>query len=127
MNTSKPIDKTIQSHFPTKRFNRYLEEFSVLSPKELGISQIEQLFFLAREDFGTGKLTLDDFSGICNVLWSIIEYTQNAATPLGRTLYSGAEITYYVRQASDKEHARIVSSLIKDVLSYKSSMFQQRI
>ncbi|KKR11191.1 MAG: hypothetical protein A2694_02725 [Candidatus Blackburnbacteria bacterium RIFCSPHIGHO2_01_FULL_40_17] len=115
-------DKTIRIIFPTKKFKKYLEKSGVSSTKELSLDLIHNVFVETIGDFRKGELSLDELSGISNHLWSDgISDKDKFNSDLAKTLYSAAELSFYVRNVQDKDAAKRFIEFLREVLSYTSS------
>ncbi|KKS77877.1 MAG: hypothetical protein UV74_C0002G0005 [Candidatus Woesebacteria bacterium GW2011_GWB1_43_14] len=109
-------------HSYRKQLTSYLKRIkSSSSLKNLSENDVKEVFLLIRKDFISYKLDLEEFAHLCDHLWSEIP-DKDMGTPFGSMLLSTAELSYYIRKANNDETADIVSSTLKEALTYKTKI-----
>jgi len=103
----------------SKQLNSYLEKVNSSSVSELSIEQVKEIFLMARKDFVDSKLSLDEFSDLCNYLWSDGIEAKNKGVPFASMLLETAELNYYIRKANNDEAANIVAVNLKKALVFE--------
>lgn len=120
MEKNKKEGKTIAFTFPAEKFKEYLKSEKVGSASELTISQAEKMFFKIREDFLKGKLGFDEFSSFCHELWwkQLMKDKASFETKIGQVLYTGSELSFYLRTVQDKKNGEIFLNNLREVLNF---------
>ncbi len=89
---------------------------------------VEKTLLLAIGDFKDGKIFPSELSEVCSYLWPIsleISNFNKEASELSRVLLIGAEMEYYLKNKTNKEHSKIYDTSLKDVLSYKPKFVKE--
>lgn len=120
MEKNKKEGRTIAFAFPAEKFKEYLKDEKVSSASELTMAQAENIFFKIREDFLKGKLGFDEFSSFCHELWwkQLMKDKASFETKIGRILYTGSELSFYLRTIQDKKNGEIFLDNLREVLKY---------
>lgn len=120
MEKNKKEVRTVAFVFPKEKFKEYLGSEKVDSASELTISQVERIFFKARKDFLEGKLGFDEFSSFCHELWwkQLMKDKTSFETKIGQVLYTGSELSFYLRSAKTEKIGGIFLSNLREVLNY---------
>jgi hypothetical protein len=119
MEKNKKEGRTIAFAFPAEKFKGYLKNEKVNSVSELTMTQTENIFFKIRGDFLKGKLGFDEFSSFCHELWwkQLMKDKASFETKLGQILYTGSELSFYLRTVCDKNGGIFLDNL-REVLNY---------
>jgi len=100
-----------------KIYRKYLQELGIKQPKSF--EEIEKIFLMARKDFFDYKISVDQFSSICDELHiSMRNKIDLLTTHLESVLISGAELSWYIRQRPE-EDARQLNYFLQYIHDYK--------
>lgn len=100
-----------------KIYQKYLRKLGIEKPTSL--EEIEDVFFAARKDFFDYKISLDQFSSICEKLHISMRNNMDLLTDhLESVLNSGMELSWYVRQRPE-EDARQLNYFLQYIHDYK--------
>lgn len=105
--------------FPSEKYKKYLEEFSVKDEEQLDEKNIEEMFLTLRADFIKGKLDLDEFAQICNALWWLMtkKHFDDDNPALASALHEGDELSFDIR--SIPKLYRDVANTLRIIYDYK--------
>ncbi len=100
-----------------KIFQDYLKKLKIENPKTL--SELEEIFFIARKEFYDYKISVDQFSSVCEDIWIIMQKSRDLMTShLETAVSSGAELSWYIRQRPE-EDARQLNYFLQYINDYK--------
>ncbi len=98
-------------------YKKYLKKLNIEKPEKF--EEFEKTFFLARKDFYDYKISLDQFSSICEALHIAARDDINILTShLESALNSGMELSWYVRQRPE-ENAKQLNYFLQYIHDYK--------
>lgn len=111
---------TLKVPVPKDKFRYYLECVGVALDSELEKDQAQKVFFRAIQEFKTGELSLDELSAISHRIWWQMTMKDNKffGTKLGKLLYEGGELSFYVRSATKRELGLTFIQFLGDILKY---------
>ena len=110
------MNKNIKVAFLEKKLNKYLKQVGVDAVEKTSIEQKEKILLKIQKDFLNGEISMDDFSVICNALWSDLKGPEKTSTNLANALYAGAELVYYQRVLDKNE---MLLPFLKEALGYR--------
>jgi hypothetical protein len=95
---------TLERKFPSEKYKKYLDDFGVKKDEELDAKSIEEMFLTIRQDFIKGKLDLDEFALICNLLLWIMtkKHFDDDNIALATVLDGVSELSFDIRTNSKK-------------------------
>ena len=113
------MNRDVTVTFPKKtlnKYHKYLKQVKVDAVEKTSIKQKEKILLQIQKDFLNGKISMDDFSAVCNTLWSDLEGVEKASSDLANALYAGAELVYYQRVTGKNE---MLLPFLNEALGYK--------
>lgn len=88
-------------------YKKYLKKLRLVKPETH--KEIESVFLLARKEFFDYKISLDQFSSICEILHIAARHDISILTShLETALESGMELSWYVRQRPDGDSKQLL-------------------
>ncbi len=100
-----------------KIYQKYIAKLGIKTPQTF--KEVEAVFLLARKDFLNYKISVDQFSAICDELHiSMRNKIDLLTTHLESVLISGAELSWYIRQRP-KEDAMQLNYFLQYIHDYK--------
>lgn len=88
------------------QYEKLLKSMGIEFPHKL--EELESVFLEARRQFVDYKLSIDQFSGICEELLAIAHKDKDLMiTHLATVLLAGAELAWYIRQRPNDESKQL--------------------
>lgn len=98
-------------------YKKYLKKINIEKPVKL--EDFEKVFLLARKDFFDYKISVDQFSAICEALFVPAGQDSDYLTShLATALESAMELSWYVRQRP-KDDAQQLNYFLQYIHDYK--------
>lgn len=106
--------------FPSEKYKKYLEKFGIKDDEKLDAKTIEELFLIIRADFFTGKLDLNEFALISNLLLWIMEkrHFDDDNIALANRLEDVKELGFDIRTQEEKI-LKYIPDRLKRIYSYE--------